>query len=129
MKFFADECCDTGIVTSLRMEGHDVIYALEEEPGLQDDKVLQRAYVERRILITEDKDFGELVYRLKKPAAGIVLIRITVKQRQSKWLRLKKLIDNYADRLPMHFVVIDIDKFRFRPLLFATSSHRSHPSK
>jgi predicted nuclease of predicted toxin-antitoxin system len=32
---------------------------LEEEPGLQDDKVLQRAYVERRILITEDKDFGE----------------------------------------------------------------------
>ena len=59
LKFFAHECCDTGIVTLLRKEGHDVIYALEEEPGLQDDKVLQRAYVERRILLTEDKDFGE----------------------------------------------------------------------
>ena len=120
MKFFADECCDAGIVASLRKEGYDVIYALEEKPGLQDDMVLQRAYIDRRILLTEDKDFGELVFRLRKPAAGIVLIRITVKQRQLKWLRLKKLIDNYADRLPMNFVVIDIEKFRFRPLLFPT---------
>ena len=68
MKFFADECCDTEMVASLRIEGHDVLYVLEEEPGLQDEVVLQRAYVERRILLTEDKDFGELVYRLRKPA-------------------------------------------------------------
>ena len=59
MKFFADECCDVGIVASLRKEGYDVIYALEEKPGLPDDMVLQRAYVERRILLTEDKDFAE----------------------------------------------------------------------
>ena len=122
MKFFADECCDTGIVASLRKEGHDVLYVLEEEPGLQDEVVLQRAYVERRILLTEDKDFGELVYRLREPAAGIVLIRIAVEQRQSKWPRLKKLIDNYADRLPGNFVVLNIDKFRFRSLLFETRS-------
>ena len=120
MKFFADECCDAGIVASLRKEGYDVIYALEEKPGLPDDMVLQKAYVERRILLTEDKDFGELVFRLRKPAAGIVLIRITVRLRHLKWLRLKKLIDNYADRLPMNFVVIDTEKFRFRPLLFTT---------
>lgn len=122
MKFFADECCDAGIVASLRIEGHDVLYVLEEEPGLQDEVVLQRAYVERRILLTEDKDFGELVYRLRKPAAGIVLIRIAVEQRQSKWPRLKKLIDKYADRLPGHFVVLNIDKFRFRPLLLESPS-------
>lgn len=122
MKFFADECCDAGIVASLRIEGHDVLYVLEEEPCLQDEVVLQRAYVERRILLTEDKDFGELVYRLRKPAAGIVLIRIAVEQRQSKWPRLKKLIDKYADRLPGHFVVLNIDKFRFRPLLLESPS-------
>lgn len=75
MKFFADECCDTGMVASLRTEGHDVLYILEEEPGLRDELVLQKAYDQRRILLTEDKDFGELVYRLRKPAAGIVLIR------------------------------------------------------
>ena len=81
MKFIADECCDTGIVASLRREGHDVFYVLEEEPGLRDEVI-----------------------------------------RQSKWPRLKKLIDKYADRLPGHFVVIDIEKFRFRPLLFETPS-------
>ena len=122
MRFFADECCDIGIVASLRNEGHDVLYILEEEPGLPDEVVLQRAYVERRILLTEDKDFGELVYRLRKPATGIVLIRISVEQRQSKWPRLKKLIDKYADRLPGHFVVLNIDKFRFRPLLLESPS-------
>jgi len=47
LKFFADECCDAGIVASLRIEGHDVLYVLEEEPGLQDEVVLQRAYIER----------------------------------------------------------------------------------
>jgi len=74
LKFIADECCDTGIVASLRREGHDVFYVLEEEPGLQDEVILQRAYVERRVLLTEDKDLGELVCRLRKPATGIVLI-------------------------------------------------------
>ena len=122
MKFFVDECCDTGIVVSLREGGYDVLYVVEAEPGLQDEVVLPRAYVERRILLTEDKDFGELVYRLRKPAAGIVLIRIAVEQRQSKCPRLKKLIDNYSDRLPGNFVVLNIDKFRFRPLLFETPS-------
>jgi predicted nuclease of predicted toxin-antitoxin system len=122
LRFFADECCDTGLVASLRKEGHDVLYIPEEEPGLHDEVVLQRAYVERRILLTEDKDFGELVYRLRKPATGIVLIRISVEQRQSKWPRLKKLIDKYADRLPGHFVVLNIDKFRFRPLLLESPS-------
>ena len=119
MRFLADECCDTGLVSSLRGDGHDVIYVLERKPGVSDDEVLIEAYNEERILITEDKDFGELVYRLKKPSRGIVLIRMDVKERHMKWLRLKKLIENYEERLAGHFVVIDTQKFRFRPLIFA----------
>ncbi|MCD6186423.1 MAG: DUF5615 family PIN-like protein [Deltaproteobacteria bacterium] len=118
MKFLADECCDTGLVTSLRKDGHDVLYILEKKPGISDDEVLLDAYNEGRILLTEDKDFGGLVYRLKKPSKGIILIRMDVKKRQMKWFRLKKLIEDYAERLPGHFVVIDSHKFRFRPLLF-----------
>lgn len=117
MKFLADECCDTGLVASLREDGHDVLYVLEKKAGVTDDEVLIDAYNEGRILITEDKDFGELVYRLKKSAQGIILIRIDVKERHMKWPRLKKLIDNYEARLRGHFVVIDTQKFRFRPLL------------
>lgn len=117
MKFLADECCDAGLVSSLRTIGHDVSYILEKKRGAPDEEILLGAYNEERILITEDKDFGELVYRLKKPSRGIVLIRIDVKDRHMKSDRLKKLIDNYENRLPGHFVVVNTQKFRFRPLL------------
>ena len=119
MKFLADECCDAGLVSSLRAAGYDVTYVTEQSAGSSDDEVLLRAYNEGRILLTEDKDFGELTYRLRKPSAGIVLIRIDVKERHMKWPRLKSLIKNYEERLPGHFVVINIDKYRFRPLIFS----------
>ena len=72
----ADECCDAGLVSSLREDGHDVLYVLERKPGVSDDEVLIEAYNEERILVTEDKDFGELVYRLKKRSRGIILIAL-----------------------------------------------------
>lgn len=118
LKFLADECCDAGLVASLRKEGHDVLYIFETAPGVPDEVVLEQAYREKRLLLTEDKDFGELVYHLKKPAAGIVLIRIRVEERNIKWPRLKKLIESYGDRLPGHLVVLAAEKFRFRSLLF-----------
>jgi predicted nuclease of predicted toxin-antitoxin system len=60
LKFLADECCDAGIVKSLRGDGHDVTFVVEQNPGASDDEVLLSAYNEGRILLTEDKDFGEL---------------------------------------------------------------------
>ncbi len=119
MKFLADECCDAGLVTSLRDSGHDVLYVAEQKAGSPDDEVLLNAYNEGRILLTEDKDFGDLAYRLRKPSVGIVLIRIDVKERHMKWHRMKTLIENYENRLHGHFVVIQSNKFRFRPLIFS----------
>ena len=66
-----------------------MVYAKEPMKGGEDDVVLERAFRENRALITEDKDFGELVYRLKKPAKGVILMRIPVDKRQSKWPRLR----------------------------------------
>ena len=118
MKFLADECCGTGVVASLRADGHDVAYILERQAGISDEEVLQNAFVEGRILLTEDKDFGELIYRLKKPACGMILIRIDVKKRYEKWPRLEALIANHGDRVQGHFVVVELNKYRFRPLIF-----------
>ena len=67
--------------------------------------------------MTEDKDFGDLVYRLKKPANGIILIRIDIQERHMKWPRLKTLIDKYEDRLSGHFIVLEMNRIRFRPLI------------
>jgi len=118
VNFLADECCDAGIVASLRAAGHDVAYVLEGHAGIPDDEVLQNAFEAGRILLTEDKDFGELIYRLKKPACGIILIRIDVQERNEKLPRLEALIAKHGNRLPGHFVVVELNKFRFRPLIF-----------
>jgi predicted nuclease of predicted toxin-antitoxin system len=119
LKFLADECCDAGLVNFLRKLGHDVVYVTEECAGISDNEVLEKAYREDRILLTEDKDFGELAYRLRKAATGIVLIRIDVKEKHLKRQRLKSLIETYGPRLSGHFVTVHTDKFRFRPLLFS----------
>ena len=119
MKFLADECCDAGLVVSLRNAGHDVTYVTEQYAGASDNEILLKAFKDERIILTEDKDFGELTYRLRKPSTGIVLIRIDVKDRHLKWARLKNLIENYEKRLPGHFVVIHTNKYRFRPLVFS----------
>ena len=76
MKFFADEGVDLQIVARLRDEGHDVWYAAEDIAGTDDEEILSLANQEERILITRDKDFGELAYRDKKVHAGIVLNRL-----------------------------------------------------
>ena len=118
MDFLADECCDGRLVEKLRQSGHDVLYIFESNRGAADDIILSLAFDQRRNLLTEDKDFGELVYRLKKPAHGIILIRVAVKNRNLKWPRLKKLLDTYPEKCSGRFVVIDENKFRFRPLLY-----------
>lgn len=116
MKFLADECCDAGLVRAIRDDGHEVLYALESLRGASDDELLRRAVAEERLLLTEDKDFGELVYRLRRPAHGIILLRFDVVDRASKITRLRELVTQKADRLVGSFIVLEVDKIRLRPL-------------
>jgi predicted nuclease of predicted toxin-antitoxin system len=116
MKLLADECCDAALVAALQSDGHDVLYAVESLRGATDDEVLGRADNEGRILLTEDKDFGDLVYRLKRSAYGIILLRFDVADRSLKVPRVLSLLKNQTDQLPGVFVVIDPQKIRFRPL-------------
>jgi predicted nuclease of predicted toxin-antitoxin system len=116
MNFLAVECCDAGLVASLRADGHDVLYVLENLQGTIDDEVLSLAYQEQRILITEDKDFGELVYRLRRPTVGVILLRFDVTDRRLKIPRMRSLLKNEAKRLEGAFVVLSADKIRIRPV-------------
>ncbi|MFH1118040.1 MAG: DUF5615 family PIN-like protein, partial [Pseudomonadota bacterium] len=76
MKIVADEGVDRPIVEKLRCEQHEVIYVAELAPGINDDDVLRLAKERHAILLTADKDFGELVFRLNRAGEGIVLIRL-----------------------------------------------------
>jgi predicted nuclease of predicted toxin-antitoxin system len=116
MRFLADECCDAGLVEALRADDHDVLYAQESLRGGVDDDILAMAYSQDRILLTEDKDFGELVYRLGQPTRGIILLRFAISERHLKLPRLRDLIAERSWQLPGAFVVVEPDKFRVRPL-------------
>lgn len=72
----ADENLDAPIVNRLRQDGHFVLYVMELEPGISDDDVLDIASKEGCLLITSDKDFGELVFRLQRITAGVILVRL-----------------------------------------------------
>ena len=61
MNFLADENVDKPIVERLRKDGHIVLYVIEMEPSISDDEVIQRANQESALLLTADKDFGQLI--------------------------------------------------------------------
>jgi hypothetical protein len=75
MRFIADESCDFGVVRALRSAGHEVLAVAESAPGAADSTVIARAIDEQRVLLTEDKDFGRLVFASGGTAAPVLLIR------------------------------------------------------
>ncbi|MGH7117742.1 MAG: DUF5615 family PIN-like protein [Acetobacteraceae bacterium] len=117
MRWLADECVDAALVGRLHDAGHDVLYMAEIAPGAADTEVLQRANGEGRLLLTEDKDFGELVFRADIAVPSLVLLRIDPEKRLLKWSRLETAIVHYGKRLFGRFLVVEEGRFRSRPLL------------
>ena len=78
MKFLIDENVGLDVVRFLQNEGHDVRLANEHEFGVADPTILARALAEKRIIITHDLDFGELVFEKDLPHAGVILLRLNV---------------------------------------------------
>jgi predicted nuclease of predicted toxin-antitoxin system len=77
VRFLADENLHVGLVEWLRSGGHDVLYAAESFSGDPDEVLLESARREGRILVTDDKDFGELVFHRRLVSQGILLIRLS----------------------------------------------------
>jgi predicted nuclease of predicted toxin-antitoxin system len=76
MRFVADECLDGRIIKRLIADGHELVVIRAELTGRTDADVLRIAQERNALLITEDKDFGELVFRLRAIHAGVVLVRM-----------------------------------------------------
>lgn len=78
MRLLANENFPLDAVEALRADGHDVLWIREDARGSSDEQILHRAQQEERILITFDKDFGELAFRSRLPAiSGVILFRIS----------------------------------------------------
>lgn len=116
MRWLADECVHAPVVAGLRADGHDVIYATETAGQTRDDNLAEEALRAGRILLTEDKDFGELVFRQRRPASGTVLLRFPAARRSMKLARLKATIEEHGEALYRAFTVVEESRARSRPL-------------
>ena len=82
MNFLADEGCAGPVILALRDAGHDVGAIAEVAKGAPDEQALDRAVNEKRVLITEDPDFGELVFARGRSSAGVSLVRFHSRRSQ-----------------------------------------------
>ncbi len=113
MRFLVDECTGPAVAAWLQVQGHDVFSIFEKARGINDEDIIQKAVRESWILITNDKDFGDKVYRDGRLHKGIILLRLEDERSASKIQALSHLLENYLERLANSFVVVTETKVRF----------------
>jgi predicted nuclease of predicted toxin-antitoxin system len=105
-RFLADESCDFSVVRALRAQAFDVVAVSEQTPGAIDRELIREAHAEQRILITEDNDFGWLVFVSHVDTAGVILIRFPGDARKTLAATIVDLVQEQAESLPGAFVVV-----------------------
>jgi predicted nuclease of predicted toxin-antitoxin system len=113
MRFLVDESTGPWVAQWLRERGDDVFSVFEQARGMDDDEIVQKAFAENWILITNDKDFGDKIFRDQKPHKGIVLLRLDDERAAMKIDVIGRLLEQYADRLENQFVVVTENTVRF----------------
>jgi predicted nuclease of predicted toxin-antitoxin system len=118
VRWLADECVSARLVVLLREGEEDVAYMADVAPGAPDTELLERAVRESRLLLTDDKDFGELVVRGRHAVPGLVLMRIGTDDHGLRWQRLDAAIRRFGEGLFGRYTIIEEARFRYRPLAF-----------
>lgn len=114
MNLLADESIDWPIVERLRSDGHQVWYVAEMDPGIPDEAVLELANQQVALLLTADKDFGELVFRQRRLAPGVILIRLAGLSPALKAELVASVVSSRAAELTGAFSVISPGAIRIR---------------
>jgi len=116
LKFLVDESTGIKIFNALKEKSYDVKYVSFIIPQASDEEVLNFAEKENRILITDDKDFGELIFRLMKPTSGVILMRLKIDLAEYRIKYLLNLLENFGEKLKDNFVVLTEDQARIRKI-------------
>ena len=112
----ADESCDFTVVKALRSSGFDVLAVSEEFPAASDIQVLKRAVVDKRIILSEDKDFGEWVFAHKEEVYGVILIRYPANLRSRLGEAVNVLVSEHELDLVQSFTVLEPGRARIRKI-------------
>lgn len=116
MKFLVDENVGLTIVKYLREQGFDVKFVSEIFPSKDDVFLMRNAYEEKRVIITNDKDFGYLIFKSNLPALAIILLRFDDESPMLKIEAIKTILNLPEEKVFDHFIVASENKIRIRPL-------------
>ena len=106
LKFLVDECLGLVIAHWLKEHDYDVIAAIKEMRGKKDIEILTRAFEENRVLITSDKDFGDIVFNQKMQHCGIIFLKLTINTSSSKIKAIENLLKNHYEEIFGNFIVV-----------------------
>jgi predicted nuclease of predicted toxin-antitoxin system len=113
MRFLADESCDFRVIRALRAAGHDVVAVAEVAAGAEDGAIIEMAMNQGRIFVTEDRDFGQLVYAAARRGQGVILLRFPSNARADLPTIVTHLVAEHEDKLAERFVVVQPGRIRF----------------
>lgn len=114
MNFVADESVDQPIIERLRADGHDVVAIAELKPGIPDEEVLSISANSDAILITSDRDFGELVFRQRLNSSGVILLRFAGMSAETKSKIVSDTVHQHGESFSDSFSVIGTNTVRIR---------------
>jgi len=114
LKFLVDAGVGKKVEERLLRNGYDSKAVRDINPKMEDDKVLSIAISENRMVVTMDKDFGELVYNSGLPHSGVLLLRLEDAKSDEKVKAIEKILAEYSDRLPNNFCVFQHGRLRIR---------------
>ena len=112
MRFLADENCDFTVVRALRAAGHDVLCVSEITPRAEDSEVIKLAVDEKRILLTEDKDFGQWVYSHGQKTLGVIFLRFPTSARRQISRDVVNLVKQQGEKLAGCFITVQPGRIR-----------------
>src|SRR5581483_5158012 len=107
MRFLADESCDFRVIRALRAAGRDVLAVIEAMPGADDSVVIAISDREQRVVLTEDRDFGRLVYASAAPSTGVIPLRYPTAARATLPSTVAEFVASHSDQISRRFVVIE----------------------
>lgn len=113
MRFLVDECTGSSVARWLTEQGHDVFSVFDEARGIDDDRVLEIAIDEERVLITNDKGFGNQIFLQRKSHHGVILLRLGNERAANKVAAVRRLLEQYANQIADRFIVVTESSVRF----------------
>lgn len=116
LKFLVDESSGKKLTKFLIEKGYDAVFVADFMAGSANSEIIKKAENENRILITNDKDLGRIIFRLGRPSYGVILLRPRVDNPKARIELVNAILLSFPDKLKGYFIVATEDKIRIKEI-------------